>query len=373
MKFVVTGGGTGGHIYPALAIAKALQEHYNAQIYYIGGTKGIESKIVPNSGFPFRAIPLEGFERKLSLHNFKVVFRAADGIRQSIKFLKEIKPDGIIGTGGYVCGPVVLGGFLLGIPTFIHEQNAFPGMTNKILSRFAKAVMLTFDESRERFPKGAKTKLTGLPIRQEIFQIDKKTAREELEVPQDALLVLSFGGSQGAANLNKAILEVLNMFSQSGENSRYIFHVTGPKNYDLFMRNMEEGNLTYLLKDKVRIFPYLENMPLALVASDLVICRAGATTLAELTGLGLPSILVPYPYAAENHQEFNARSLEQKGAGKVILDSELNGYKLFKTIEELTINPNVLLKMGQKSREMGEPKAVENIIKEINLVLKSHN
>ncbi|MFZ5651463.1 MAG: undecaprenyldiphospho-muramoylpentapeptide beta-N-acetylglucosaminyltransferase [Bacillota bacterium] len=359
MRFVVTGGGTGGHIYPALAIARGLVDSFGAEIFYIGGTRGMESEIVPREGFTFRAIPLAGIKRGFSPSNLLAGWKAAAGIITAFRYLRGIRPAAVIGTGGYVCGPVVLTAALMGIPTLIHEQNALPGITNRILSRFAGCVATTFEESKSFFASGVVVKTTGLPVRKEILLMNRDQSREKMGIPRDGLLVLSFGGSQGARSINSAMLPVLSFYS--GRPGIQFLHVTGPANYDQFvaeahkgMKMPENGNIT--------IASYIHDMPTALAAADLAICRAGAATLAELIAVGLPSILIPYPYAAENHQEHNARALERKGAAVVIRDSDLNGDLLKAEIEKLTANREILTGMSIAGRNLGRPGAMEDIL-----------
>jgi UDP-N-acetylglucosamine--N-acetylmuramyl-(pentapeptide) pyrophosphoryl-undecaprenol N-acetylglucosamine transferase len=356
---VVAGGGTGGHIYPALAIAKGLIGRFGAEVFYIGGTRGLETEVVPMEGLPFRGIPLAGFKRGFYPSNIVAGWRAAAGVARARRCLREIKPAAVIGTGGYVCGPVVLAASLSGIPTLIHEQNAFPGVTNRILSRFAGCVALTFEDAGRFFPHRAPVKVTGLPVRKEILLLERGRAREKMGFPPDGLLVFSFGGSQGARSINSAMIPVLEYFS--GRQGVYFFHVTGPKNYSDFMADLtkrikmpDNGNIT--------ITSYMHDMPSALGAADLVIGRAGAATLAELTAVGLPSILIPYPYAANNHQEHNARSMERKGAAVVIRDRELSGDLLISKIEKLAGSRGLLADMAQASRDMGRPGALDDIL-----------
>ncbi|MFZ5647231.1 MAG: undecaprenyldiphospho-muramoylpentapeptide beta-N-acetylglucosaminyltransferase [Bacillota bacterium] len=359
MRFVVTGGGTGGHIYPALAIARGLKDRFGAEINYIGGTRGLESEIVLKEGLPFRAIPLAGLKRGLSPSNLLVGWKAAAGIIKAFRYLREIRPDAVIGTGGYVCGPVVLAAALMGIPTLIHEQNALPGITNRILCRFVGCVAVTFEESKRFFAPGGVVKTTGLPVRKEIMMKSRDRSREKLGFPPDGLLVLSFGGSQGARSINTAMLPVLENFS--GRPGIYFLHVTGPANYDQFMASVQKG-MKIPENGNITIASYMYDMPTALAAADLAICRAGAATLAELTAVGLPSILVPYPYAAENHQEYNARALEAKGAAVVIRDNDLSGDLLLSEIEKLAANRETLRGMSSASRALGRPAAMDDIL-----------
>jgi len=366
LVFVVSGGGTGGHIYPALAIARGLGDRFGAEVYYIGGTRGMESDIVPREGLPFRSIPLAGFKRGLSLSNIAVGFKALSGIRRAWGYLKEIKPDAVIGTGGYVCGPVVLAAALSGIPTLIHEQNAFPGLTNRMLARFSGCVAATFEESKKFFPAGAPVRVTGLPVRKQIFKAERDKAREKLGLSTGRLFVVSFGGSQGARSINNAMLSVLGRFY--GDDRISFLHVPGPGNYADFMESLntsikmdEHGNIT--------ITPYLHDMPTALSAADLVVCRAGAATCAELAIVGLPAILVPYPHAAGNHQEHNALALEKKGAAVVIRDGELGGSLLAAEIERLVGGARELKDMSLASRNLGRPRALDDILDCVQVLL----
>ncbi|MFZ5631872.1 MAG: undecaprenyldiphospho-muramoylpentapeptide beta-N-acetylglucosaminyltransferase [Bacillota bacterium] len=359
MKFVVTGGGTGGHIYPALAIARGIKDRFGAEIFYIGGTRGLESEIVPREGLPFHAIPLAGFRRRLSPSNMVVAWRAALGVKRARRLLKEIRPAAVIGTGGYVCGPVVLAAALSGIPTLIHEQNAFPGITNKILSRFTGCVALTFADAGKFFPAGAVLKVTGLPVRKEIVTTSRNRAREKLGLSPDGLLVLSFGGSQGARSINSAMLHVLKQFA--GRPGIRFLHVTGPANYDQFLAGFKSG-INLPDSGNITITSYMYDMPAALAAADLAICRAGAATCAELTAVGLPAILIPYPHAAENHQEYNARALERKGAAMVIRDRDLTGDLLAGQVEILAGQRERLADMARASKELGRPGALDDIL-----------
>lgn len=360
MRFVVTGGGTGGHIYPALAIARGLQKDFGAEVYYLGGTRGMEAEIVPRAGFPFEAIALEGFRRSLSPANVLVAWRAARGVAQAWRLIKKIRPAAVVGTGGYVCGPVVLAASWQGIPTLIHEQNALPGVTNRILSRFARQIALTFEDSKQYFPRKARTKVTGLPVRPEVLKAERFSARIKLGIPPDAVVVLSFGGSQGARSINNALSGVLS--ASAGRQDVHFLHVTGPRQYDYFMDNISQNGISLVNAGNIIITPYMYDMPEAMAASDLVVCRAGAATLAELTVLGLPGILIPYPHAAENHQEHNARAMERAGAAVVIRDGELSPEILLGKINSLLSDSASLSAMSACSKALGKPGALDDIL-----------
>jgi len=364
MRFIITGGGTGGHVYPALAIARGLGERYpGAEMLYIGTKKGLEADIVPRSGLSFRAIHLSGLRRSLTPKNLLVLWRAGKGTLEARRIIKKFKPAAVVGTGGYVCGPVVIAAGSLRVPTLIHEQNALPGITNRILSVFAGQVATTFEDSVERFPRKAKVKVTGLPVRPEILTADRDNAREKLGIPGHQKLVLSFGGSQGARSINMAMVGVIGRFK--GSDSVRFIHVTGQAQYDAFLKECRRKNIS-LAENNVQIVPYMHNMPEALAAADLVICRAGAATLAEITVRGLPSILVPYPYAAGNHQEYNARALVEKGAAEMILDDEVNEKLLVNKINSMLQNKEKLKLMSEASLSVGRPRALQDIIDSID-------
>lgn len=369
MRFVVAGGGTGGHIYPALAIARGLQARYQgSEILYVGARKGMESDIVPKEGLPFKGISAAGLERKLSPRNLKSFWLAGRGILQAWSIIGKYKPDAVIGTGGYVCGPVVLAAAFKGIPTLIHEQNALPGITNRILARFASMVAITFEDSAGYFPKKDKVYLTGLPVRPEILQANHKTGMAGLGLDGDRFVLLSFGGSRGARTINKAMVDVIKTYSDDPR--IHIIHVTGKDGYEEFMGACSQAGIDMDSNGNVTIKSYLYNMQDALAAADLVISRAGAATLAEITALGLPSILIPYPFASENHQEYNARAMEKEGAALVVLDQELSGEALCRQLSGLLGHKERLSGMASASRRLGKPRAMENILDCLGQLLK---
>ncbi|OPY57708.1 MAG: UDP-N-acetylglucosamine--N-acetylmuramyl-(pentapeptide) pyrophosphoryl-undecaprenol N-acetylglucosamine transferase [Pelotomaculum sp. PtaU1.Bin035] len=370
LRFVVAGGGTGGHIYPALAIAHGLKERYpGAEILYIGTARGMEADIVANEGLPFKGIAAAGLKRKLSLRNLPVLWQAGRGLLQAYGIIRDWQPDVVIGTGGYVCGPVVLAAALIRIPTLIHEQNAFPGVTNRILSRFVKRVAVTFADSIKYFPYREKVRLTGLPVRPEILAADRETGLKKMGLSGDKFLLFSFGGSRGARTINEAIVAVIKMFA--GDTRLNILHVTGNAGHEEFLDRCAAAGIKLDRAGNVTIMSYIYNMQDALAAADLVIGRSGAATLAELTALGIPSILIPYPFASENHQEFNARAMEKEKAALVVLDHELSGDMLCRKVAELLNDRGRLAVMGAASKRMGKNRALEDIIDCVEELLKN--
>jgi len=360
LKIVITGGGTGGHIYPALAIAKGLQDTLQSvELLYIGTQSGMEARIVPPLGIEFRTITVSGLERRFTLQNIKTVALLGKGCAQARTLLRSFKPDVVVGTGGYVCGPVVLVAAFMGIPTLIHEQNAFPGITNRILSRFVDKVCITFPEAKRRFPKNADIIETGLPVRPEIMSAKKKEAYEYFGLKSGRKTILVVGGSRGAKRINDIVQPVLKWISDN--RGLQLVHVTGRSNYDEFIAGLRISGGSLLACERIKILPYLDRMDFGLAVADLVVSRAGASFLAEITAVGVPAILIPYPFASENHQEHNARSLENRGAARVLLESpQLDENKLLTEIKS-ALDSGSLDTMAANSKKAGSPESLSMI------------
>lgn len=359
-RFIVAGGGTGGHIYPALAIAQGLRRTFpGCGVYYVGTAGGLEADIVPRTGLPFRTIAAAGLKRRLTVKNLWALMLAMKGACEALSLIREIKPAVVVGTGGYVSGPVLLAAHLLRVPVLIHEQNAFPGLTNRIFARLAGYAALTFAEAARYLPGGVKLKITGLPVREEILQTDREDARARLGVGGQTVL-LSFGGSRGAERLNLAMADVIRAYA--GRPGLRIYHATGKAGHEKFWEMLSAGGIDPGGMGNVTIAPFFYQIADYLAAADLVICRAGAATIAELTCLGRPAVLIPYPHATANHQEFNARALESRGAAVVIRDAELSGERLLRELDRLLSNPAELRVMAEKSALLGKPDALERII-----------
>jgi len=361
LRVIIAGGGTGGHIYPALAIAEGIKRrHPDADLLYVGTSRGLETEIVPRTGLPFHAIPAAGLKRGLSPTNLAAVLRAGRGLGASLSLMRRFRPQVVVGTGGYVCGPVVLAAALRGIKTLIHEQNALPGLTNRMLSRYASRTAVTFVEAAGHFPARARIILTGLPVRPEILNTRREQARRHLGIPDHAFVLLSFGGSRGARSLNQAMIPVVQAFREHP--GVRLFHATGTAGYDEFAPLLKGTGSTAKAPGNIVVAPYFHEIAALLGAADLVICRSGASTIAELTALGLPSILVPYPFATGNHQEYNARALSERGAAVLILDRELTGQGLLAAVAALWNDPRKLAAMRQASKALGKPRALDSIL-----------
>ena len=368
MKVIITGGGTGGHIYPALAIARKIKDTYKeVDILYVGTEKGLESELVPKEGFKFHSIRVKGFSRKLSRDTFKSIKELVLGMNDARKILKEFAPDVVVGTGGYVCGPVVLLASLKKIPTLIHEQNAFPGVTNKILSKFVDRVAGSFEESIARFNNLEKVKITGNPVRQDLFEIDKDSAYKELQVNKAIPLILSFGGSGGQKSLNDTMFKFI--VKNINNTKIQILHITGERFYEKFVSDLKSVGIE-MPTENIKIEPYFHEMAKVLNIADLAITSGGAITIAELTAVGLPSIIVPQAYTAENHQEYNAKALEDKGAGVMIKEAELNVELLSEKVFDLLENPSKLKIISENSKKIGIRNADEKIVELIKEIIK---
>ncbi|WP_270172192.1 undecaprenyldiphospho-muramoylpentapeptide beta-N-acetylglucosaminyltransferase [Paenibacillus sp. SYP-B4298] len=359
MRIVLTGGGTGGHIYPALAVGKqALQDIPGTSLLYIGTTKGLESRIVPAANIPFEAVEITGFKRKLSLENVKTVLRFLKATSRSKELLRRFKPDVVVGTGGYVCGPVVYAAARLGIPTLIHEQNVIPGLTNQFLSRYAKTVAVSFEDSASHFT-GKHVLFTGNPCATQVLQADRAAGYASLGIRPGGRIVLIFGGSRGARALNEAVVDMLPALGTLAD-VHFVF-VTGESYYETIQQQLKSRAVPANLV----VLPYLHNMAQVLAASSLVVSRSGASTLAELTALGIPSILIPSPNVTNNHQEHNARGLAVAGAAEMVLEKELSGERLLGDIRAIMTSPERLAAMKQAALTLGKPESASLIINEL--------
>lgn len=345
MHILFAGGGTAGHINPALAIAGFIKEkHPDAVISYIGTAKKLEAKLVPEKGYGFYTIDVAGFQRKLSpqnvVKNISAVKKAVVSSIDSKKLLKELNPDIVVGTGGYVSGPVLKQAQKLGFKTAIHEQNAFPGVTTKMLAGGADVVMLAMPEAKRHLKLKKEPVITGNPVRGELTQITKEQAREKLGLDSRPL-ILSFGGSLGARRVNEAVTELIKW--HNGSDKFYHIHGTGSAGYASMLDSLKDVELS----DCVEIREYINDMDICMAAADLVICRAGAITLGELGVCGKPAVLIPSPYVAENHQYHNALTLKKAGAAELIEEKDLSGESLIETVSRLIENKPKLEKMSQ--------------------------
>lgn len=360
MKVILTGGGTGGHIYPALAIASELRSRIpDVQLLYVGTTKGLESKIVPRSGMPFKTVDITGIDRSSMLKSGKTLLKFPASFLQAREIIKDFEPDIIIGTGGYVSFPVVFSGTFMDVRTVIHEQNAIPGLANRNLAKRVDRVLLTFPEAGQ-YLNGSNIRITGLPVRKEILTMHREGKASE--PGRNLFTLLAFGGSLGSTSINQAMIPVIDRYRNTELNFIWI---TGESGYEEMKISLEKRVDVRSLKCGLEMVPYKYDMEKALAAAHLAVCRAGASTVCELELLGLPAVFVPYPYAAENHQEKNARALVEKGAAEMIIDEFLDGDSLYKIVERLRRDPNRLQEMGQNMFKEARPNALNDIVDEI--------
>lgn len=367
MKVIISGGGTGGHIYPALAIAEEIKERYkDCQILYVGLKDSLEEELADKAGISFQTIHVKGLPRRLNKKSFIALKELLLGLKDAKRILKDFKPDLVIGTGGYVSAPIVFMAARSGIPSTIHEQNAFPGLTNRLLSRFVDKVLITFEESKKYFKKEEKAFLTGNPVRSILLSINKETGIKELDLDKNKPLILSFGGSGGQKSLNREILTLIKYILKHKEFQ--LIHVTGKVYYESFLETIKEENL--VLDENLTIVPYYHKMPYAINAADLIITSGGAIALAEISAVGKASILIPKSYTAENHQEYNARAFQNAGASIMILERDLKDEKLLYTILNLFKSKEKIEEMAKKSKEIGNSFAVKKIVDEIEIYLK---
>ena len=350
MHILLAAGGTAGHINPALAAAqRLLHSHPDCKISYIGNRAGMEARLVPQAGTHFYPIDVAGFQRKLSLENIKrnvdAFYKMFASTKQAERLLRELKPDVAVGFGGYVSGPVIRKAAKMGIKTATHEQNAFPGMTTKALSKLVDVVMLAMPEAQRYLPAGKRYVHTGNPVRQPVLDATRSSARKALGIPEDALMLLSFGGSLGARRINEAVAELLAWH----KGKYYHYHAIGKYGMDWMPALLREKGVDYPHIPTLRITEYINDMDRCMAAADLVVCRAGAITLAELQAVGKPSILIPSPNVAENHQYYNAKTLADKNAAVLIEEKELTGQGLIETVKQLFENPKKLAQMGKNA------------------------
>ncbi len=349
-RVLFAGGGTGGHLYPGLTLAERLRAE-GVDVHFFGSRRGVEVEIVPRFGFPLHLVKAGRLSRK-PVQALVGVLETAVGFLQCLGFLLRHRPDLIVGTGGYASAPVALAGAVLGVKLMVLEQNAVPGKVTRLLARFARHVCVSFPESTRWLP-GKRTLVTGNPVRAEILACTQAEGRKRLGLAPERPCLLVTGASQGAVSLNRAVLRSLPRWS---ERAWSVLHLTGPKHLEEVERERSAtSRLDY------RPLGYLDDMAAAYAAADLVVCRAGATTLAEVTARGLPAILVPYPFAAEDHQRLNARAAVKSGAAELLEDDQVEA-GLAGLVEELLGASDRLTRMAAASRALGKPAATEEIL-----------
>ena len=363
-KILIATGGTGGHINPALAVAGFIREKYpEADILFVGTAVKMEAQLVPAAGYNFKTIDIQGFSRDLTpsgiKQNISTVIKLVKSSSQAKKIIKEFNPDVVLGFGGYVGGPVLRTANKLGIPTAIHEQNAFPGVTNKALAKVVDKVMLTAPEAEKYMQPKNPCVVTGLPVRGELISANREFSRVELGVDERPV-ILSMGGSLGARVINNAVTQLIE--ERYERKDCYFLHATGKAGVGMFDVIEKEKGISLEENKHIMLREYIKDMHRCMAAADLVICRAGASSLSEIQAMGKPSILVPYPYAAENHQYYNAMELVKNDAAILIEEKDFTGERLIKEIDALLADKSRLTTLGENAKKMAIYDATERIV-----------
>jgi UDP-N-acetylglucosamine--N-acetylmuramyl-(pentapeptide) pyrophosphoryl-undecaprenol N-acetylglucosamine transferase len=352
MRIIIAGGGTGGHVIPALAIAQQLKKRFGAEILFIGTARGIETRLVPQAGFPLELIKVGALNKVSLMTRLKTLFDLPLAIAASSRILTEFDPEVVIGVGGYASGPAMVAAIRRRLPTLAFEPNVVPGFANRMIARWVSAAAVHFEETCEYFPH---CKVTGVPVRSAFFSIPAKTAHVLTDVEtEDAPTLLVFGGSQGARAINQAMIESL-----AGLRAKipgiHIIHQTGQGDYDRVLAAYQQSEISG------EVHKFIDDMPATFGRADLLVCRSGASTVGEITAAGKPAIFVPFPAAADDHQNVNARALERSGAAVVVEESNLEAAYLVETIVALIGDSRQLRTMSEAAKSLAHPQAVEEI------------
>jgi UDP-N-acetylglucosamine--N-acetylmuramyl-(pentapeptide) pyrophosphoryl-undecaprenol N-acetylglucosamine transferase len=347
LSVIIAGGGTGGHVYPGIAIAQEFRRrNAETQVLFVGTTRGLESKIVQREGFKLELIEVAALKRVTLMERLRSLVMLPKSFLVVRSLIKRVKPDLVIGVGGYASGPVVLTAALMGVPTMVAEQNALPGFTNRVLARLIRAAAVSFEEAKNYFSE--KAEITGNPVRTEFFNVPVKEVGEVIDI-------LITGGSQGARAINEAVINALPLLLAEKDRLS-ITHQTGENDYD-------KVRAAYLeIGWKATVKPFIEEMAAAFAQTDLVVCRAGATTVAELAAAGKPALMIPFPYASDDHQRKNAEAVERAGAGRMILQAELTPERLAQELLWLVHDPQQLSRMAEASKKLGHPDAAARVV-----------
>lgn len=366
MRAIISCGGTGGHIYPGIAIADKIKEKDpEAEILFVGTKTGMENKLVPAAGYPIEGIDARGFDRKHLLKNFKTLHDVLLGSNEVVSIIEKFKPDVVIGTGGYVTGPVLMQANRHKIPCYVHEQNAMPGVANKMISAFADKVFISFDGTQHYFKHPDRAVLTGNPVRAEFSNLTREECREKLGLTESDRMVLIFGGSLGAQVINDEAIQLIERLEKENLDIKVIF-VTGNRYYDE-IRSIVDGNRDGVLPDFVTLMAYAYNMPELMFASDVVVSRSGAIAVSEIAACGLPSILIPSPNVTANHQFYNAKALADNGAAVLLEEKYLQdeSVDLGDTVLDILSSPDKLESMRKAARDMARTDAADIIYSNI--------
>ncbi len=369
MKVIVAAAGTGGHINPGIAIAnKIKEEEKNSEIVFIGTERGMEKNLVPHAGYELKTIDSYGIPRRLTIENMKRLFKTMKSVNEAKKIIREFKPDIIVGTGGYICVSVCMAARRLKVPYVIHESNVLPGIATKIFAKNAEKIFVGFEETKKNI-KNKNVIVTGTPTKIKRLDYDETTIenkKTELGFDKTMPLVLIFGGSQGAQSINSSIIDII---KKNNHNNYQVLWASGPKQYPLIKEELEKEGIDINNIKGIHIKDYIYNMEETMNICDLIVARSGAMTSIEIEKVGKPAILIPFPFATENHQEYNARALEKKKVAKVILDKDLNEQTLSEMINSLISDKKTLIEMGKKAKELSINNVEDRIYVEIKEVV----
>ncbi|MBE3583099.1 MAG: undecaprenyldiphospho-muramoylpentapeptide beta-N-acetylglucosaminyltransferase [Limnochordaceae bacterium] len=372
MRVVLTGGGTGGHIYPALGVAEAWRaQDPGVELFYVGTRRGLESRLVPPTGIPFYTLSSRPFLRTRPWTAVEAALSAGWGVVEALRLLHQLRPDLVLATGGYVCGPLALAAARHRIPLVLQEQNSVPGRTSRYLARYARKIALGFEQARRHFPARLQDRIvvTGNPVRPEVLAADRQASQAKLGLNPARRTLLVTGGSQGAATLNQALLTAYPRLAQRRD-LQILWH-TGDRPYAAVRQALAgerwqaltmPGGAQAIRQGNCTLVSYLYDMPAALAAADLVVSRAGALSLAEILVRGIPSILVPYPFAADDHQYKNAEVLVTAGAARLVPDAECDGDRLLQEVQALLDSERLREQMHQAALRLARPRATQEII-----------
>ncbi len=371
MKVIIAAAGTAGHINPGVAIAnKIKQEQKESEIIFIGTNRGLEKDLVPRAGYELKTIEAYGLSKKISIENFKRIIKTVRGISEAKKIVKEFKPDIVIGTGGYICGATILAAKKYNVPTILHESNAFPGKAVKMLSKKVDKILVGFEEAKNRLEQKDKVVVTGNPIKSKNIKYsdeERKNKLKQLNLNDQMPVILVFGGSQGAKKINDSLINII----KENKNEKYqVIWAPGQKQYDIIKQELEKDNINIQNIKGFYITPYIYNMEEIMNIVDLVVARSGALTITEISALGKPAIFIPLPNVSENHQEYNAKVLENINAASILKNDELNGQILNDKINEMIADKNKLKMMGNNARKIYKDNVEEKIYKEILKLLE---
>ena len=372
MRVIFTCGGTAGHVNPALALAGYMREKDpDTAVLFVGTPTGMERELVAKAGYDYAAVEVSSFQRKLNAegirHNLHTLRVLASSGRQARAILRDFKPDLVVGTGGYASYPMVKAAAQAHIPTAVHESNSVPGLTTRMLEEYADVIMVGFEDCRQHYRHPERIMVTGTPVRGDFFEKTPQQARQELAFDDGRPVVVSFWGSLGASHMNEAMLGFFEEERQNGFPFHHV-HAVGKGGWETMERALQQRGLDACADLDVR--QYIYNMATVMRSADLVICRAGASTISELTALGMPAIMVPSPYVTNNHQEKNARLLEAHGGAEVLLESEASGEALYRAAADILRSPDRQAQMKQGMAQLGIPDAAERIYKTVMALVR---